>query len=252
MTSIWVAAACMGLLAVLGLAESCRLARSPGHIPIRFHVNDTRGKSSVTRLIAASLREAGIRTVAKATGTLPRLILPDGTEQPIHRKARANVIEQRDGVLVAAAAGVEALVVECMALPPQLQSLCEAILVCATHGVITNCRADHLDVMGPREDDVARALANTTPVRGTVFTAERRHLEVLRCAADDQLSQAIAFAPDDIKEVSDREMAGFRYDERKENVALALQVFCRDLGVDRAAGDAKYTARSRRYNRTRH
>ncbi|MEO9595730.1 MAG: poly-gamma-glutamate synthase PgsB, partial [Rhodopirellula bahusiensis] len=31
-------------------------------IPFRIHVNGTRGKSSVTRLIAAGLRSGGIRT----------------------------------------------------------------------------------------------------------------------------------------------------------------------------------------------
>jgi len=34
-------------------------------IPLTIHVNGTRGKSSVTRLIAAGLREGGKRTIAK-------------------------------------------------------------------------------------------------------------------------------------------------------------------------------------------
>jgi UDP-N-acetylmuramyl tripeptide synthase len=38
-------------------------------IPIRVHVNGTRGKSSVARLIAAGLRAGDIRTVAKTTGS---------------------------------------------------------------------------------------------------------------------------------------------------------------------------------------
>jgi poly-gamma-glutamate synthase PgsB/CapB len=63
-------------------------------IPIRVHVNGTRGKSSVARLIAAGLRAGGRRTCCKTTGTLPRMILPDGTEYPVFRPARANVIEQ--------------------------------------------------------------------------------------------------------------------------------------------------------------
>ena len=41
-------------------------------IPVRIHVNGTRGKSSVTRLIAAGLRQAGMIACAKTTGTLPR------------------------------------------------------------------------------------------------------------------------------------------------------------------------------------
>src|SRR5690606_13777510 len=63
-------------------------------IPIRVHVNGTRGKSSVTRLIAGALREGGFRTCANTTGTLPRMILPVGREVPVFRPSKANVIEQ--------------------------------------------------------------------------------------------------------------------------------------------------------------
>ena len=63
-------------------------------IPIRIHVNGTRGKSSVTRLIGAALRQGGFKTITKVTGTYPRLILEDGTETNIYRKTEANIIEQ--------------------------------------------------------------------------------------------------------------------------------------------------------------
>ncbi len=47
-------------------------------VPIRIHVNGTRGKSSVARLIAAGLRAGGICTVAKTTGSAARYIHPAG------------------------------------------------------------------------------------------------------------------------------------------------------------------------------
>ena len=56
-----------------------------------------------------------------------------------------------------------------MALQPMLQSLCELKLVKATHGVLTNARPDHLDVMGPTERDVAKALGGTVPVNSKYF-----------------------------------------------------------------------------------
>lgn len=233
MTGMTLLLGCAAVLTALGACESIRLRRHLSRIPIRIHVNGTRGKSSVTRLIAAGLREAGLRTVAKTTGTLPRLILPDGVEQPVYRSSRPNVIEQRDVAAVAARLGAEALVVECMALQPQLQWLCEAKFVRATHGVITNCRADHLDVMGPTEVDVARALCNVTPRRGKLFTAEQRHLDVLNYAAKDRRTQVVSISTDDVAGVTDFEMQQFAFDEHKENVALALRV-CEDLGVDRA------------------
>ena len=40
----------------------------------RIHVNGIRGKSSVTRLIAAALREGKVKTLGKTTGTAARTI----------------------------------------------------------------------------------------------------------------------------------------------------------------------------------
>src|SRR5690606_30516118 len=156
-----------------GGAELALHRRNLARIPIRVHVNGTRGKSSVTRLTAAALREAKIVTCAKTPGTLARMILPDGRELPIFRPAGANIIEQRRIVAAAAANGARALVVECMALQPELQSLSEFKMVRATHAVITNARPDHLDVMGPTEADVAWALSGMVPVGGKLYTAER-------------------------------------------------------------------------------
>ena len=49
-------------------------------LPNRIHVNGSRGKSSVVRLIAAGLRAGGFKTLAKVTGTSPRVIDKDGYE----------------------------------------------------------------------------------------------------------------------------------------------------------------------------
>ncbi len=219
-----------GFLIVLGVLELIlhrgRLAR----IPIRIHVNGTRGKTSVTRLIAAGLREAGIRCVAKTTGTVPRFILPNGREVPVYRPGGANVIEQKQAVTMAAAQRAEALVVECMALQPHLQRLSESQLVRATHGVITNARPDHLDVMGPTEEDVARALAGTVPTRGVFLTAERKHRPFFQQVAEDRESRFRA-AEDISRSLTPEDMAAFPYLEHQDNVELALAV-CEELGVD--------------------
>jgi poly-gamma-glutamate synthase PgsB/CapB len=201
------------------------------NIPIRVHVNGTRGKSSVTRLIAAALREAGVVTCAKTTGTLPRMIMPDGKEYPVFRPSRANVLEQIRIVRAAVGMEAQALIIECMALIPYLQWLCESELVRATHGVITNAREDHLDVMGPSEEDVAAALAGMTPIGGKLFTAERRHLDVFRRAAADRGTQLIVVGDAEVARITAEDLAGFSYTEHAENVALALAV-CQDLGLD--------------------
>ena len=64
---------------IAGVMEKWYHRRNLKVIPIRIMVNGTRGKTSVTRLIAAILREAGIRTWAKTTGTQAAWILPDGS-----------------------------------------------------------------------------------------------------------------------------------------------------------------------------
>ncbi|MCP4194003.1 MAG: poly-gamma-glutamate synthase PgsB [Planctomycetaceae bacterium] len=220
------------VLGSLGILESVMHGRFLRKIPIRIHVNGTRGKSGVTRLIAAGLRAGGVRTCAKTTGTLPRMIFPDGSEYPVFRSSRANIIEQLRIVRAAARAEADALVIECMALQPALQSLCELKIIRATHGVITNARADHLDVMGPTVNDVARSLAGTIPAGAIMYTAEQRHLPLFRTAAADRQCEVVEVNDDDVAEVTWDELERFPYIEHPDNVALALRV-CQDLGVDR-------------------
>lgn len=232
MTGTWLLAVVTLALIVAGVFESLlhrwRLAR----IPIRIHVNGTRGKSSVARLIAAGLREGGVVTCAKTTGTLARMILPDGSEYPVFRMSRPNVIEQVRIVDVALEYEAQVIVMECMALQPSLQWLSEWKLVRATHGVITNARADHLDVMGPTEHHVALALAGMVPVKGRLYTAEQRHLATFQRCATERGTQLTSVGPQEFGTVTKEELERFPYVEHAENVALALRV-CEDLGVDR-------------------
>jgi gamma-polyglutamate synthase len=232
MNHVWILAAVLAVLLAGGWLERRLHRRCLAGIPIRIHVNGTRGKSSVTRLIAGGLRAGGIVTCAKTTGTLPRLILPDGSEQPIARGCRPNVLEQIGVVRRAAAMRAEALVVECMALTPALQWLSEFQLIRATHAVITGVGEDHLDVMGPSERDVAWALAGMIPPGGKLFSAEQRHADVFRSAALDRQCRLVEISPNDTARVTAAELARFSHDEHAQNVALALAV-CAALGVDR-------------------
>ena len=232
MPSILILTATIILLVGLGYLERSRHEANLKRIPYRVHVNGTRGKSSVTRLIAAGLREGGVRTCAKTTGTLPRMILPNGQEYPVFRPAKANVIEQIRIVDTAVKWNAEVLVIECMALQPRLQWLCENSLVKGTHGVITNAREDHLDVMGPGETDVAKALAAMIPLNGKFYTAEREHLDIFQYAVDDRGSEMIPTTLEDVEKITEEDLIGFPYIEHAENVALALRI-CSDLGVDK-------------------
>ena len=219
-------------LIILGVQEYRHHVRQLSKVPIRIHVNGTRGKSSVTRLIAAGLREGGIKTFAKTTGTTPKVITGTGDEFSVYRPSGANIIEQLRVVDFAARNGAKALVIECMALQPIYQSLCELKLIKSTLGVITNARADHMDVMGPDEIDVAKALLGTTPLNGKFFTAERDYIPLFQEAAKDRNSDLTVISENDISEVPEEYMEGFSYIEHAENVALALKV-CEAAGISR-------------------
>jgi poly-gamma-glutamate synthase PgsB/CapB len=212
-------------------ARQLRLRRQA--IPIRIHVNGTRGKSSVTRLIAGGLRGAGRSTLAKVTGTNPRVILPEGREVPVFRPAGAQLLEQLRMLRAAAERHVEALVLECMAVDPRLQAVSERRMIHATHGVITNARPDHLDVMGPTPRDVALALAGTVPRGGVLFTCEVQFLDVFGAVAAKNGSRMVAVTPAMVAEITPEDLAGFGHLEHPENVALALAVLA-DLGISRA------------------
>ncbi len=198
-------------------------------IPIRIHVNGTRGKSSVTRLIGAALSQSGLRTITKVTGTYPRLVLEDGTETIVYRKTGANIIEQLSVVKLAAERKARALVVECMALQPQYQEITEKKMIHATIGIITNVRLDHVEIMGYSLPEIASVLGKTIPSGQHCFTSENVVLPVLQSIADKKKC-TLHYADPSL--VTDEDMKYFNYMEHKENVSLALDV-CAHLGIDR-------------------
>ncbi len=194
----------------------------------RIHVNGSRGKSSVTRLVGAVLRP-DMRTVVKTTGTSARFIYPDGREVPVFRPGKPNIIEQLKVVKKAHELKAEALVVECMAITPDYIRILEEKIIRSTVGIITNVREDHLDVMGPTMEHVAHHIALSLPYNGVAFTAEKRWFHVLERVARSRGTRLIGVSADD---VSDEEMRGFSYLEHRENVALALAV-AEHFGVER-------------------
>ncbi len=190
---------------------------------VRLHVNGIRGKSTVTRLIAGLLREAGYRTVAKTTGSAAVTIDFDGQDVPIQRRGAANVKEQQDIIASWAPLGAEAMVIECMALQPKYQEWTEKMVLHAHIGVITNVREDHQDVMGETLPEIAVSMAHMCPYNGYLITAEYEPAlqAVLRREAERRGSQLIVADP---SRVSDAEIAQFDYLAFKDNVAIGLAV----------------------------
>lgn len=217
-------------LVVVGVVEQRRHLANLERIPVRILVNGSRGKSSVTRLCAGALRGGGVRAVAKTTGTAPRLIWPDATEEPVTRRFDIpNVIETIRVVRKVVAADPVALVAECMAVDPDLQELNQTRLIRSGIGVLTNVRQDHLDEMGPTLRHVARSLARSMPRDGVCITAATTARRVLEQEARRRNCRLVHADPES---VSDRELSYFPPFTFKENVAIALAVAA-ELGVPR-------------------
>ena len=214
-------------LLVLGVIEYYNHTFVLSQLPIRIHVNGARGKSSVTRLIAAGLRGGGLKTIAKTTGSAPRIIDEFGKDLIIHRLRSASIGEQVKLLRSFAKKEPDAVVIECMAVQPQYQWVAEQKMIQSTVSVITNVRPDHLDEMGSTMEDIALSLSNTIPFNGTLVTAEKDVLEPLERVAISRNSDVQLV---DSESISKKYMDKFPFLEHSENVALALQV-CKDAGV---------------------
>lgn len=225
----------LGLLAVilLGLlAEQWQLKKDRSRLEHVVHVNGIRGKSTVTRLIAAGLQGKGLRVFCKTTGTVPMTIGTDGIARPLVRRGSANIKEQIGILHQAARENAQVLVIECMAVDPALQAVAQHRMVQGDVGVITNVRLDHTAEMGETLEEICDSLSNTIPKGGVLFTADEEFFPQLsrnaaRLGCDARLAVPTGEEPDL---------------DFPENVALALAV-CRYLGVeqqDALAGMAHY------------
>jgi len=214
---------------VLGIIEFKLHSNSLSKIPIRIHVNGSRGKSSVVRLIASGLRAGGLKTIAKTTGTSPRIIDEHGNDKYIHRLRSASIGEQISFIRRSSKIRPNALVIECMAVNPQYQWISEHKIIKSTIGVMTNVRPDHLDEMGISIDQITKSMGNTIPFNGIMVTSENKQINILK---DISLDRNTDFYSCDSSDLSINEISNFQYLEHKENISLAIKV-CELCGVNK-------------------
>lgn len=218
----WLVLALAALWLVYLAEEARRLAQDRRRLTHIVHVNGTRGKSTVSRLIEAGLRAGGVKVFCKTTGTDPMTIDVQGREEPVLRRGPANIKEQIAILRRAAQQGAQVLVIECMAVQPELQRSAQRDILRADIGVITNVRRDHTDVMGETLPQICDALCSTIPRGGILFTAEEGQAGRMEARArelDCQFRQ--------VRPAGDEPSWDFG-----ENIALALAV-CQSLGVPR-------------------
>ena len=217
------------ILIVLLIIEIKSHLKSLSKIPIRIHVNGARGKSSVVRLIAAGLRSGGLKTFAKTTGTIPRIINEKGEDVELHRLRSASIGEQIKLIRYFGKQEPEALVIECMAVNPQYQWISEHRIVKSTLSVITNVRKDHVDEMGVSNNEIAYSLSNTIPFNSKVITSEQKISYPLEDIARKRNSSLIIANNNDI---DNEYLKKFPSLEHPENISLALKV-CQEYGISK-------------------
>ena len=223
-------------LVLLGVTLSWWLERRDyerrlNKLKIRIYVNGIRGKSTVTRLIAGVLREAGIQTLAKTTGSAAMVILPNGDEIPIERRSSPTIMELFNIAKGYLEKDTEAIVFETMALFPANQVASQELLVKGNINVITNVREDHQDVMGESLEEIADTLSLMIPHDGVLITAEDRPNLRKRLAKNADLRGSLLVYADP-GWVTEQDLAGFNYLSFKENISIGLAV-AEILGIPR-------------------
>ena len=162
------------------LGEKAQLNACRAKIKVVIHVNGTRGKTDVCRRIDKGLRNLGYRVMTKTTGTIPCIIDTGGREAAIRRRSPVNIREQIAVIRRAAKEKADVLVLECMAVNPELQRACEEKIIRSDIGVITNVRYDHVFEMGFELEQIAQALSATIPKEGVLFTGEEQFFSVFQ------------------------------------------------------------------------
>ena len=201
--------------------EKISLQKARKKIDIVIHVNGIRGKSTVSRLIDAGLRDENIKVFTKVTGTEPKYIDVCGQEKLIKRMGKANIREQIMTIKKAAKSGANILILECMAVKPEFQKVSEEKIIKADIGVITNVRYDHLDEMGETLEEIATSLCNMIPKNGVLITGEKEQIHILEKEALKNNTHILKM---------DEGKNEYKKIDFLENVALALKV-CEYLGV---------------------
>ncbi|MFH1763163.1 MAG: Mur ligase family protein [Gemmatimonadota bacterium] len=153
-------------------AEAVRLGRNRAAVPLRVAVTGTRGKTTVTRLLAAVLSEDGKRVLAKTTGSEAAYLFPDGSIQEIRRLGAPSIIEQKRLLKRGAKLGVDVVLAEVMSLHPEnhrveVQQILQPHLV-----LVTNFRVDHMEAHGRTRREVASVLALDVPPGVRAFLPE--------------------------------------------------------------------------------
>jgi poly-gamma-glutamate synthase PgsB/CapB len=200
-------------------------------VPVRILVTGTRGKSSTTRLIHAVLMAAGRAAFAKTTGSAAAELAIDGTERETPRRGSPSVVEVLRVLdrAVDRSDPPDALVLECMAIRPDLIELIADEMLEPNIVVVTNVGIDHLEEEGSDIVEIAGSFATAIGPDRIVVTAETdpRALGVLRERAAATGARLVPVSDTDVPAALRERLPNVHPD----NLAMVLAV-ARELGID--------------------
>jgi gamma-polyglutamate synthase len=215
--------ASLGIYILYLLISYWQFSQKRDQLLYRIHVNGIRGKSTVTRYVAAVVRAAGYKTFGKITGSTTHILLPNGQESVWERKGYANVNEQVKVMREFFRQQAEAVVMECMAVNPVYAEWLEQKVMRSHLGIITNVRYDHPDYLGETLEEIAHSLAVTIPQNGILITGESnpKLLKILKTHAKQKGTKLIAAKSSQVKA---KDLKGFSAVAMEDNVAIGLEV----------------------------
>lgn len=185
------AAGCFVLFLLYLLGEKIYLTAKIKRIPLRICITGTRGKSTVTRLIAGILRENGQTVLARTTGSRPVMICPDGSEMEIKRLGQASILEGKYVLKTAAQLKAKALVVEMMSIRSETKRV-ETTKMFKPHILVfTNVRLDHQKEMGTSKEDIAASFASAISKGCLVVVPEKEFYPVFEQKAHRMNSKVL-------------------------------------------------------------
>jgi len=141
-------------------------------IPIRILVNGTRGKSTTVRILYQILDRQNYRVYAKTTGNRPEILEPEGYLRLIKRHAPASIAENIRLLRKWGDNKTNAVVLEGMALHPEMQRTLSRFIFKPTHTVITNILVDHQEIMGESLTKNIRVISASIIRDTTLFTTQ--------------------------------------------------------------------------------
>ena len=186
---------CLILFFLFLIGERLALERSLRRIPLRIAITGTRGKTSLTRLLASILQEDGRRVIAKTTGSEAVILLPDGGRIELNRDVTPSILEQKQLVRKAVKIHADCLIAEVMSLRPENHYIESRRILQPNIVAITNVRRDHTEIMGETEERIASVLSLDICAGATVFLPEEEDRPSFRAEAERTGASLIRVKP---------------------------------------------------------